>query len=120
MTPESLHRRIGALIAMRRNELRLSQEQLAASVGISRASLANIERGRQSVLVHHIYSIGRALDLDPRALLPEVEEHSEPTGLPLPKDLKPEQKEIVARLFTGPATKGATSLKEGSRGKPKK
>ncbi len=50
--------------------MQLTQGKLAAQVGISRASLANIETGRQSVVVHQVYSIAAALKLDPNDLLP--------------------------------------------------
>jgi transcriptional regulator with XRE-family HTH domain len=54
MNPESIYRHIGEIIRNRRRSSRprLTQEMLAQRVGISRASLANIETGRQSVLVH--------------------------------------------------------------------
>ena len=42
----------------------MTQEQLAKRVGISRASLANIEAGRQQVLVHHLFALASALDLE--------------------------------------------------------
>ena len=41
----------------------MSQANLAARVGLSRASIANIEAGRQSVLLHHACSIASALHL---------------------------------------------------------
>ena len=70
MTPEEIYKSIGGMIRRRRKKLHLTQGQLAAQVGISRASLANIETGRQSVVVHQVYSIAAALELDPSDLLP--------------------------------------------------
>ncbi len=53
-----------------RKGLRRTQDQLAKQVGISRASLANIEAGRQQVLVHHLFGLAEALQLEsPAALL---------------------------------------------------
>ena len=121
MNPESLHQRIGSFIAARRNSLKMKQEQLAASVGISRASLANIERGRQSVLVHHLYAIAKALGLQPSELLPQIDDVEADQALPLPSGLKPEQMKAVSRMFAArPADNAQTPIKEGYRVKSKK
>ena len=72
MSPEEIYKFIGGFIRRRRKRLQLTQGQLAAQVGISRASLANIETGRQSVVVHQVYSIAAALKLDPNDLLPPI------------------------------------------------
>lgn len=121
MNPESLHKRIGLFIASRRNSLGLKQEQLAASVGISRASLANIERGRQSVLVHHLYAIAKALGLQPGQLLPQVDDVESDDALPMPRDLKPDQIKAVSLVFAArPAGNIQPPIKEGRRVKSKK
>jgi transcriptional regulator with XRE-family HTH domain len=103
MNPESVYRHIGAVIRKGRKKFkpRLTQEALAQRVGISRASLANIETGRQSVLVHQLYALAGALDLAPADfLLPTTD-----AGLSaeweqvLPDDLKPLHKNQIARLL---------------------
>lgn len=53
----------GKAIALRRDELSLTQAELASRVGMSRASIANIERGRQNVLLHHVYDLAAALKM---------------------------------------------------------
>jgi transcriptional regulator with XRE-family HTH domain len=95
---------LGALIKSRRKQLSLTQQTLAARLGISRASLANIETGRQKVLVHQLYAFATALNLPPSDLLPslaglELDEHW--AALPLPDGLKLEQKRQIARLLDG-------------------
>jgi transcriptional regulator with XRE-family HTH domain len=62
MIESSLYKAFGEAVAKRRNALGLTQVELATRVGISRASLANIERGRQNVLLHHAYSLASALE----------------------------------------------------------
>jgi transcriptional regulator with XRE-family HTH domain len=41
-------------------------------VGLSRASIANIETGRQRIPLHHLYTLARALKVDVYALLPTL------------------------------------------------
>lgn len=102
MTPDPIYKHIGMLIKARRKTLGLKQENLAHNLGISRGSLANIETGRQNILVHNLYKIAAALDLNPLDLLPQPsgdQSKSERMALPLPGDLKADQKKQVARLF---------------------
>ena len=87
---------------------RLTQAQLAAKISVSRASLANIEAGRQKVLVHHLYAIAEALDLEsPSALLPPLSLVSSPQRDPalavrLPEEgLNEKQRHEVLRLMDG-------------------
>ena len=53
----------GKAVAQRREELELTQSVLAGLVGMSRASIANIEKGRQNVLLHHLYDLAAALEM---------------------------------------------------------
>ena len=102
MKYDELYDELGILIRSRRKKLLLTQHDLAARIGISRASLANIETGRQKVLVHQLYSLAMALDLAPSDLLPPVaasESSRDWSILPLPDDLKVEQKKQIARLL---------------------
>jgi transcriptional regulator with XRE-family HTH domain len=103
MNPESIYQHIGAVIRTRRNALkpRLTQEALAQRVGISRASLANIETGRQNVLVHQLYALATALSLDPSDFLLPANQNatSEESSDFLPADLKPRQMQDIVRLI---------------------
>jgi transcriptional regulator with XRE-family HTH domain len=53
----------GKAIAQRREELEWTQAELAGLVGMARASIANIEKGRQNVLLHHVYDLADALKM---------------------------------------------------------
>lgn len=100
-----LYREIGRRLRVRRKQLDQTQAQVANKLGISRASLANIETGRQSLLVHQLYALAGVLDWPLEQLLP----------LPLPpkaqnlpfsgSDLTPEQKNQIARLLQGTGSK---------------
>lgn len=54
---------LGRAVAARRDELNLTQQVLADKIGLSRASVANIERGHQKILLHQVYAMVRALEL---------------------------------------------------------
>jgi DNA-binding XRE family transcriptional regulator len=54
----------GRAVALRRDKLDMTQAQLASRVGLSRASIANMEAGRQNVLLHHACDIAAVLNLD--------------------------------------------------------
>lgn len=93
----------------------LTQAKLADRLGISRGALANIETGRQKILVHQLYRFAAALKMNVHNLLPvvaqvdvlgllplEAGELKESKALPLPKGLTPEQRAQVARVFVPP------------------
>jgi transcriptional regulator with XRE-family HTH domain len=99
---DTIYKDIGAVIKSRRKTLNMKQETLAGLLSISRGSLANVETGRQSILVHQLYKFAAALQLTPFDLLPPSsfdQLRTEPTELPLPGDLKAQQKEQITRLF---------------------
>ena len=90
MTPEGIYKEVGRNIRRYRAGTHRTQAQLASQIGISRASLANIEAGRQQVLLHHLYALADALNLDsPSVLMPVPPSPMEilPTCRSLPRDL---------------------------------
>jgi len=102
MRPEPIYQQIGRIIRARRRVLDRAQGQLAQQVGISRATLANIETGRQRVLVHQLYAFARALELKLSDLLPEQAPPrlaAEWSGAPIEGNLSAEQKEQVVSLI---------------------
>lgn len=100
MDSRELYGRVGVLIKNGRRQRGLSQGELAATLGISRASLANIETGRQGLLLHHLYRIAASLEVDVGTLLPpQTLAAPEIEGLPLPAGLKPEQRAQIARMI---------------------
>ena len=62
VSEQTIYKRFGRAVAARRKRLELTQAELAARVGMSRASVANIESGRQNVLLHHVYGLAAALE----------------------------------------------------------
>jgi transcriptional regulator with XRE-family HTH domain len=64
MDDAELYRFLGRNVAAHRANAKLKQAQVAEKLGLSRASLANIEGGRQRVMLHHVYELVDALGLD--------------------------------------------------------
>jgi len=42
----------------------MTQAELAGEIGVSRPSLANMERGKQVIAIHHLYGLVSALGLN--------------------------------------------------------
>lgn len=63
MSDMEVYRILGVAIAKRRAELGLTQADVAGRIDLTRASLANIETGRQKVLLHQIYKLANALEV---------------------------------------------------------
>ena len=102
--PPLLYKRLGTIIKNRRRQLGLTQAHLSSQLGISRASLANVETGRQRVLVHQLYQLAEKLDVKVTALLPDPEETEELgnlDGLFISKNVSLEQRRQIARLLRG-------------------
>ncbi|RUV81545.1 helix-turn-helix domain-containing protein [Mesorhizobium sp. M1A.F.Ca.IN.020.06.1.1] len=59
--PHPINIAFGRAVAKRREELDMTQTELSGLTGLSRASIASIEKGRQNVLLHHVYDLAQAL-----------------------------------------------------------
>jgi transcriptional regulator with XRE-family HTH domain len=113
MENEPLYREIGTRIRARRLQLVKTQEELAKVVGLSRPSLANIEGGRQTLLVHQLCLIAEALNLPTHDLLPEyrvikgdiAEEPIMPAGLS-------ESQQLQLKAFLSPVSRSLVVARE--------
>lgn len=63
MDPREIYILFGKRVAEARDQAKLTQQGLADKVGLSRASVANIEAGRQRIVLHQALEITHALDL---------------------------------------------------------
>lgn len=73
MTPqpeiEDVYRQIGVRIAHARRQAKMTQQEMADEIGLTRTSVVNIEKGRQKILVHTLLAIGRRLNITAVKLL---------------------------------------------------
>lgn len=63
MNDMDVYKLLGSRAATRRKQLKLKQDEVAKQIGLSRASVANLETGRQKILLHHVYRLAAALEL---------------------------------------------------------
>jgi transcriptional regulator with XRE-family HTH domain len=96
----------------------MSQDAFAKAVGLSRTSITNIERGRQPVSLHTLYSMADILGVEPADLLPPPSKTSVAlalTGEPNSK-LTPQEKEQLETL----SAKESSWLRKIAKPAPKK
>ena len=70
----SLYKIIGERIKSKREKLQITQHQLSDDIGISRASVSNIEVGRHQATLANLYEISHILEIDIYDLLPKYDE----------------------------------------------
>jgi transcriptional regulator with XRE-family HTH domain len=63
---------VGAKVRSARIAAKISQADLAAQVGLTRSSVANLEAARQRTSLYHLVLISRALKADVNELLPDI------------------------------------------------
>jgi transcriptional regulator with XRE-family HTH domain len=66
-----VYAQIGKLIKDARKAAKLTQEKLGGKLSLSRTSIANIEKGRQQILVHTLLTIAQELRIPMNYLIPE-------------------------------------------------
>jgi transcriptional regulator with XRE-family HTH domain len=92
--PESIYRIFGRRLRELREDRGLPQQELAIMSGLTRASIANIEGGRQRVLLHQLLKFAQALRVDLSALIPEAFGLAESKG----SDLSTSKQDYLRRL----------------------
>lgn len=114
MTGDQL-RALGARVRTLRTARGLSQERLAAHVGMNRSSVANMEAGRQNINVARLLQVAEALAVNPAALLTDPPPAA-PDGCPFcdivagtgHADVVREWPDTIAIIPLDPVTSGHT------------
>ena len=65
---------IGKKIKKYREEKQKKQDELAKAIGVSRASIANYENGKQAIYISDLYKIIDYLDIEANDILPSLQE----------------------------------------------
>jgi len=60
----------GRRVKSHRSRKHLTQQELSTRLSLSRSSIANIELGRQKILLHQLFDLAEALNTTPWDLLP--------------------------------------------------
>lgn len=72
MATEPIYERLGHRLQGLRVVNGITQEEMAVRVGLVRTSIANIEAGRQRILLHQLYDFAAALKVRPDRLLIDI------------------------------------------------
>lgn len=111
---EPFYVELGRLIQTKRNQNGMSQEYLGQQLDpkVTRASIANIEAGKQRVLSHTLIQLSRALKTDLKDLIPTDSEIDSVRQQPVPLTVETElarkldlPKKDVEKLMTKIKTK---------------
>ncbi len=66
--------RFGKAVRYRRNELEISQEELAERANLHRTYISDLERGRRNVSLENIEKLAKALNLSISELIQRVDD----------------------------------------------
>lgn len=122
MQNDPVYLKIGRIIQARRKALGMKQEELAQKLGISRGGLANIETGRQNMLVHQLYRFAASLECAPQELLPPptiAARSMDDSELDLPTHLKTTQRQQVAEFIANVTVNQPLAPSNSRERKPK-
>lgn len=106
---QALYRGMGQRIRSARQKLHLTQVALGDLVGLSRTSITNIERGRQNILAHTLYELGRRLQVPIESLMPSdylQSKQDDELEARMPKGLPDQVKSIIKMVATPEQKKG--------------
>lgn len=87
---------LGSRIREARTNAKLKQETFAAFLNLSRASIVNIEKGRQHPPIHLLWDIAKVLNIAVTELLPHFE---------VGEKVNPQWKKIIAKESASKETK---------------
>jgi len=70
---QKLYEAVGRRVREARKAAKLTQEDLASRVSLTRTSVTNIEKGRQKLLLHTLFELASAMKTPVNRLIPESE-----------------------------------------------
>ena len=113
---ERFYKEFGRLVreARERTEPKITQERLAAIVGLSRTSITNIESGKQHIPLHTLFAIADAVGVKPADLLPN-QAFAAADGSPLIEKISELQ---LSETTTALLKKSVSSIHPAKKGRP--
>ncbi len=128
MTDEhnELYARVGQRVREAREAAKMTQGELGERIGLTRASVTNIETARQNVQLHTLYAIADALQVGVNGLLPPTKEA--PLGasprlqqvLERAKRVRPTDRQTLEKLLSGVSPGSGSFQKPGRSSRTKK
>lgn len=103
MDNSMIYAALGELVRKHRVGQEISQGALGKRVGLSRASVANIEGGRQRIPLHHLYRLAQALGVNAHTLLPDLNGFPSPSverGINSSMELSAREQADVAKVLS--------------------
>jgi DNA-binding XRE family transcriptional regulator len=95
------YRKLAEQVRDRREALGLTQAELAERAVMSRSSVANLETGRQAILLHQFVGLAKALELPWTELMPDIDEPAAADVRTLPKAVEAFVAAVKPRNGTG-------------------
>ena len=116
---QEIYERIGQCVRDAREAAHMTQGELSERIGLTRASVTNIETARQKVQLHTLYAIAHTLEVPLATLLPPSEAATPNTSprvlkaLQNAKDLRPTDRQVLETLLSNALPLGATIHRPG-------
>jgi transcriptional regulator with XRE-family HTH domain len=112
---KQFYEELGRRIAARRKVLDITQAVLAERMGASRAAIANIEAGRQTLSITQVYELASALEFTRLSeLIPIEVPKRQISALPGTSTASPVQLAQIERMLLGAVAAGRASARRAS------
>jgi transcriptional regulator with XRE-family HTH domain len=100
---DALYQRLGRALRDARDAAGLTQREVAERIGLTRSSVANIERGSQHIALHQLFLLAHAVGAEPRDILPAddvaIEDLLPAKARKRLAEASPEEREFAVRLL---------------------
>ena len=92
---------LGRNVKRIRSKMKLTQEQLASRIALTRTSVVNIEQGKQHPPVHILLDLAKALEVEIQDLIPNEKEYTADSRLEefIPAGVSSKDVERVASFY---------------------
>lgn len=101
----ALYQIVGRRVREARKTSKLTQEELASRVNMTRTSVTNIEKGRQKLLLHTLFDLAAAMKIQVVQLIPEPTENQPRIEQKLTNGLSKAEKEWIVGELSKPLKK---------------